>query len=80
MFELFVSLNGHSFPERWMLKGFFVFIKTLRKYTSTFNEIYDDYIHVFHVMIISLISLKHCNNSYACLICLETHYGLVVWY
>lgn len=50
----------------------------LRKYTSTFNEIYDDYIHVFHVMIISLISLKHCNNSYACLICLETHYGSVV--
>lgn len=77
MFELFVSLNGHSFPERWMLKGFFVFIKTVRKYTSTFNEIYDDYIHV---MIISLISLKHCNNSYACLICLETHYGSVVWY
>lgn len=49
----------------------------LRKYT--FNEIDDDYIYMYsHVMIISLISLKRCNNRYVCLICLETHYGLVV--
>lgn len=66
------SFEWSSFPQEMDVERIFVFM--LGKLMMIIYILFprDGYV--------SLISLKHCNNRYVCLICLETHYGLVVWY
>lgn len=66
------SFEWSSFPQEMDVERIFVFM--LGKLMMIIYILFPrgDYV--------SLISLKHCNNRYVCLICLETHYGLVVWY